>query len=78
MWWSAIPKAIDKGLGVIKTLLNPEDTRKRKLFSLRREERALQRSIGKKIAQKKRNPVELGADIDELVRVRKEIDRYTR
>lgn len=78
MWWNAIPGVIEKALGLAKTLLNPEDTRKRRLNSLRRQERALHRDIKKQLAREKRDPAALGADIDKLVRLRREIDRHTR
>jgi len=78
MWWNAIPGIIDKALGLVNTLLNPEDTRKRKLFDLKRQERAILNSIKKQLSKKKRDPVALGADIDELVRLRRKITRYTR
>lgn len=78
MWWNAIPGIIDKALGLVNTLLNPEDTRKRKLAQLRKREREILQDIKKQLANKKRDPVTLGAAIDELVQLRRQIDRHTR
>ncbi len=81
--WGAIPGIIDKTLGLINTLLNPEDTRKRKLRKLFQEEATLRRKIEKKMAEGKKSPnkrdaVALGVLIDELISVQRRINRNSR